>query len=246
MGFIETDGAAVPGAAAAYRAVGDGYFATLGIPLIRGRDIAARDDGAAPRVAVINQAMLDKYWPGVDPVGRRVRAISMESNGPTEAPWLTIVGVVGNVRHYGYEADELPEMYVSIHQVPWWTFGLSAVVRGRAGAPNLEERLRAIARRQDAAVAPKISSLADEAAKRTASRRLTMNVLSGFAILALLLASIGVYGVLSFAVAQRAREMALRAALGADRRSLLLLILGSAGRVVGIGLLIGRRTDCSP
>jgi predicted permease len=236
--FIETDGTPVAGAGAGYRVISDGYFATLGIPLLAGRDIEARDDSTGPRVVVINDAMAQRYWPGQRPVGRRVRARSMEGYA-TEAPWLTIVGVVASVRHYGYEADELPEMYVSYRQRPDFTFGLTAVVRGREPADALPDEIRVLVRRQDPAIAPHLTLLEDDAARRTASRRLTMNVLSVFAALALLLAAIGVYSVLSFSVAQRSREIALRAALGADRRSLLALVLSSAGRVVVLGILAG-------
>lgn len=240
-GFIEVEGFEPRGDGAGYRVVSEGFFETLGIPLRAGRVFDATDLANGPRVVVVNQRFADRYWPGQSALGRRVRALSMEpgaAGGPP--PWLTIVGVVGDARLFGYEDDGQADMYVLHRQLPAWRIRtMSAVVRG-SGAPaaflrTVREQVSAI----DAGIPADLAFLDSHAARVTATRRFTMGALSVFGGFALVLAAIGVYGVLSFAMAQRTREMAVRAALGADRGSLQRLVLGSGARVVGAGVLTG-------
>jgi putative ABC transport system permease protein len=238
--FIEIEGRPESRDGAGYRAVSAGYFETMGIPLVDGRMFDDRDSETSERVAVINRAMAERYWPGGIPLGARVRAVSMESVLEGGAPWITIVGIVGDVRHWGYENDPQPEMYTVFSQVPVHTLAMNVVARAPlAMVPRVREALRGEVRSIDPTVAPRIALLDDRVAGLLGERRLTMNVLTGFAVLALLLAAIGVYGLLSFAVAQRTREIGVRTALGAGRSGIIAIMLGSALRVVLAGAVAG-------
>ena len=238
-GFIEIGGKDIPGAGAGYRMVSEGYFETLGMRLLQGRAFAESDQADGPRVTVISKRMAERYWPGESPVGQQVRATSMEGFA-SEAPWLTIIGVVNDARPFGYETDETAEMYVLYRQLPTWRIGTMSVVVRSAGSEAaimsaVRERVQAI----DPAIPADLEFLKSHADRVTAARRFTMSTLSVFGALSLILAAIGVFGVLSFAVAQRTREMAVRAALGADRRRLQRLVLGSGARVVAVGMVAG-------
>jgi predicted permease len=238
-GFIEIAGKDVPGAGAGYRMISDGYFETLGMRMVQGRAFEEGDGADGPRVTVISKRMADRYWPGESPIGRQVRATSMEGFR-TEAPWLTIVGVVSDARPFGYESDETAEMYVLYRQLPPWRIStMSVVVRGTGSEATLMNSVRERVQSIDPMIPADLEFLKSHASRVTAARRFTMSTLSLFGVLSLILAAVGVFGVLSFAVAQRTREMAVRAALGADRRRLQRLVLGSGARVVATGIAAG-------
>lgn len=238
-GFIEIAGRDVAGAGAGYRIVSEGYFETLGMRVLHGRAFQESDLANGPRVTVISNRMAERYWPGESALGRQVRATSMEYFGG-EAPWLTIVGVVNDARPFGYESDETTEMYVLYRQLPAWRIGtMSAVVRSTGSAGAIMDAVRERVQAVDPAIPADFTFLQSHADRVTAARRFTMATLSVFGFLALVLAAIGVYGVLSFAAAQRTREMAVRAALGADRQRLKRLVLGSGAGVVGGGIAVG-------
>jgi putative ABC transport system permease protein len=238
--FLEVAGRSGPNGGARYRAVGGDYFAALGVPLLAGRVIGSADAPGAPRVVVINQRMADLYWPGENPLGRQVRAVSMEPPvGGVPTAWLTVVGVVGNVRHWGLESDLSPEMYVAYRQVPQWAYGLTAVVRGSGRAEGLLTSISARMRQLDPDVAVVVGTLEERMDRSLANRRFVMTVLSGFSLFALVLAAIGLYAVLSYAVSRRTRELAVRSALGATRRQLLALVWRGALRVVLAGMIAG-------
>ena len=238
-GFIEVEGKDIPGAGAGYRVISEGYFRTLGVPLFAGRDFSANDDTTTSRGVIVNRAMAERYWPGENPLGRRVRASSMESRNSVPAPWLTVIGVVGDVRHWGYESEFTPEMYVSYRQIPYVTLVATAVVRGRSGTEALIGAVRDRVRAVDPTVPADIEPLVARADRLTADRRLVMSMLTIFGCLALALAAVGVYAVLSFSVAQRTREMAVRSALGADRRRIMQLVLSAGALVVAAGIAAG-------
>src|SRR5690606_37173556 len=239
-GFIEVEGRdPAERIGAGYRVISEDYFDVLDIPVLAGRAFDRTDHATGERVVIINQAMARAYWPGENPLGKRVRATSMENL--EGRPWLTVIRVTGDVRHRGYEAEPQPDMYTLYRQVPSWSPVMTVVVRARPGnsAGVLANRVRAVVRAQDPELAPAISTMEDRLGGLIAERRFVMSVLSSFAILALALAAIGLYGLLSFAVAQRTREIGLRAALGARRLDILRLMLGSALRVVAAGTVVG-------
>ena len=239
--FIELPEGSDRMAGAGYRLVSEDYFETLRIPVIRGR-APTRDDrlGGEP-VAVINQAMADEFWPSGNPIGQRVRAPSMEAyffDG--EAPWRTVVGVVGNIRHGGFETDPRSEMYVPYRQVPGMIRAMTAVARIRSeetGGPmrSTTARVQAL----DRSLAVNVATLESRVGGGLSERRLIAGLLAAFAFAALGLASLGVYGVLSFAVQRRTREVAIRSALGAPQRRLVRLVLGGAFRVILAGTAVG-------
>jgi predicted permease len=239
-GFVDIEGKDIPGAGAGYRMISEGYFDALGIRLLEGRAFEAGDRADGPRVTVISRRLAERYWPGESPLGRRIRATSMESLGSPSAPWLTIVGVVSDARPFGREGDETAEMFVLYRQLPTWRIATMNVVVRASGADGailnaVRERVRAI----DPGIPADLSLMRTHALRDTASRRFMMLALSVFGGLSLLLAALGVYGVLSFAAAQRTREIAIRAALGAERDRLVRLVLVSGVRVVVLGAFLG-------
>lgn len=237
--FIELAGRDGANAGAGYRVVGEDYFRAMQIPLVAGRAFGAEDGPSTQRVVVINRRMAETYWRGRNPIGQLVKATSMESAGGATAPWLTIVGIVGDIRHWGLEGEIGPEMYVLFRQVPSFTTSMTVVVRSSAAGSRIRQEMRIRARSVDPLIAADVGTLDTKLDALLAPRRLTMSLLTGFALLALLLAALGVYGVISYAVAQRSRELAVRAALGAQRAQLLMLVMRDAARFVGLGMAAG-------
>jgi predicted permease len=240
--FLEVEGRPYdPADGAGYRAVSPGYFEALGIPLLAGRDFGAEDGPATERVVVVNQLMARRYWGAESPLGRRVRAPSMESPGdPAAAEWLTVVGVVGDVRQFGYEREAMPEMFVLYEQVPVWTGFQNVVARGPEGrSDRVADALRAVTRDLDPSLAVGVATLEARMGAWTRERRFLTGLLTGYAAAALALALVGVYGLLAFVVARRVREMGVRAALGATRAGLLRLVLTQGLRVAGAGAAAG-------
>ncbi|MDX1394812.1 MAG: ADOP family duplicated permease [Gemmatimonadota bacterium] len=237
--FIEIPGGPED-AGAGYRLVSENYFETLRIPLLGGRAIAREDRAGSAPVAVINKAMADEFWPGVDPIGQRVRAPSMEGYWfDGEAPWRTVVGVVGNIRHGGFDSDTRSEMYVPHRQMPWMARSMTAVVRVGADPNARMEDIRTRVAGVDPDLAVNVATLENRLGRGLRQRRLISSLLVTFAVSALVLASLGVYSVLSFAVQRRTREVAIRSALGASRGGIVGLVVAGALRVVLAGTAIG-------
>jgi putative ABC transport system permease protein len=238
--FIDLRDREAPGASAIYRVVNEDFFNALRIPLVAGRVFDRRDALNTPRVALVNQTMARKYWPGESPLGKQVRVPGME-RGVHGAPpaWITVVGVVGDVRTHGLETDPGPELYADFRQVPSFTYGMTALVRGPASATQLTREIRRAAHEADAHVPVDVGTLEQLLERTLGARSLTLSLLSMFAAAALVLAALGIYGVLSYSVAQRTRELAVRAALGAVQQDLLRLVLRSGMRVVVTGMIIG-------
>jgi predicted permease len=242
-GFIEVEGKDLSGAGAGYRMVSEGYFDALGMTVLAGRRFGAEDRVGSPRVALVNAKLAATYWPGESPLGKRLRATSMEPGlNDALSEWITVIGIVNDVRHFGYVSEPRAEMFVLYRQLPAWRLTiLTAMVRGTGAGGNaaLIAAVRAAVARVDPGIPADLGTLESAARRVTAERRFASAVLQAFGALALLLAGIGVYGMLAFSVAQRTRELAVRSALGADRERLLRLAIVSAANVVGIGIALG-------
>nr|WP_228530589.1 MULTISPECIES: ABC transporter permease [Myxococcaceae] len=220
------------------RTVSEDYVETAHIPLLRGRSLEASDDAAAPRVAVVSRAFVEQFLPGQDPLGRRVRW----ARGPADA-WMTIVGVVGDIRHRSPDKVEGAAVYVPFAQndAPWkrWTH---LVVRGNGAvdvaslAPALQEQAAAL---DPLLPLTKARTLEQVVGAALADRRFQLALLGAFAVLALVLAGLGVYGVTAFLVTQRTREFGIRLALGAREGTVLGLVMRQALSVVATGCALG-------
>jgi putative ABC transport system permease protein len=219
---------------AGYQIVTAAYFEAMGIPILSGRDFRESDTREAAPVAMVNATLARQQWPG-DPVGRRLRI----GRDPS-APWMTIVGVVGDIRHLGPAAPVRPEIYQPVTQN---SFSSMAFVVRTSGDPlSIVPPLRAAIAALDPAQPISRIGTMDEHLARSLSRPHFMSTLtSAFGALALLLAVIGIYGVMAYSVAQRTREIAIRTALGARRGDVLRLVLLKALRLslagVGAGLV---------
>lgn len=237
--FVELEENNVPGAGAGFRVISEDYLEIMHVALKQGRMFRATDDLSSPFVTIINEDVARNYFKGENPIGKRMRASSMESLHGVPAPSRTIVGVVASVRNYGFENDKTAEMYVPYRQAPFWVGTMTAVVGARGRIEPLIPAIAEAARRVDSDVALEIGTISQRVRNDTAARRMVVTLLSVFGAVALFLAALGIYGLLSYGVAQRTREMAIRSALGATRKQLMRLIFGGVGRIVLAGLALG-------
>jgi putative ABC transport system permease protein len=215
------------------RSASPGYFRAMGIPLVAGRTFDSGDTASSARVIIVNQAMARRFWPGEDPLGKTLTYLRDSSGGPRR-----VVGVVGDVRHFGLDREPAPELYTPQPQPPSF-HGMTVVLRARTRPAALLAALR----REVAALDPLVPvyrtrTLAEMVSADAASPRLRTAILGAFAALALLLAMIGIYGVLACIVGQRTREIGIRRALGAGDGHLLRMLLGQtmAPALAGVGL----------
>jgi putative ABC transport system permease protein len=219
---------------ASYRLTCPGYFATLGIPLVKGRDFTDRDATTAPGVVIVNEEMARQYYGDQDPIGRRLKLGRPDSTNP----WLTIVGVAGNVRHFGLDDELRREIFRPYSQAAWpsMTIAVKSPIEPAALVPSAR---RALARIDPDQPVSKIRTMEEVVAESMGGRRFPMVLLTLFSAVALVLAAVGVYGVVSHLVAQRTREMGIRIALGAQRRELVRLVVAASMRPVALGLAAG-------
>ena len=218
-------------------ATADGIEA-LGERLVRGRPLSADDTAGRDNVALVNEAMAAKYWPGQDALDRRFR------QGGPDRPWITVVGIVGNVRHNGVTSEIKPKFYRAFDQWHLSTGNpirnMTLVVRSSQDPSALIGPVRGRIRQLDANLPiAAIRTMDDVVATSIATPRLTSGVLSVFGVLALLLAAIGIYGVLSYVVSQRRQELGIRLAIGAGRQRVLGMVLSNGLSLAAAGVALG-------
>jgi predicted permease len=239
------------------RVVAGDYFRVMGIPLRRGRAFAPTDRADAPPVVIVNDALAGLLWPGVDPVGSRISFV-----GPS-GPWLEVVGIVGDTRSNAADVAPAPAMYMPFAQKRWpWMTWLTLAVRtdGSGNVATLGTALRALVGRLDARLPiQSVSTVPDLYKESVARRRFATILTAAFAVVALILGMVGMYGVLSYGVVQRRREFGIRIALGARatqvtgfvvREALALaavaIVVGTAGALALTRLLSGLLYEVSP
>jgi putative ABC transport system permease protein len=225
-------------------AVTTGYFKAMGIAVTRGRVFTEADRRDGPLVAVVNETAARRYWAGEDPIGKRFAMGSRERFGsfrpvkPGEVEWREIVGVVGDVRSGGFASSVQPEVFYSYKQFP--VYEPSLIVRTAGDPAALAQAIRSqLADVNPRAVVTRVRTLDDVADQTIADPRLRAALATAFSTLALMLGMLGVYGVMSYTVAQRTREIGIRMALGARRSQVARMILGKALRLAAIGVGLG-------
>jgi len=211
------------------------YFQTLGIPLIRGRFFDDTDRKKSTRVVIINKTLADRYFHGQDPIGHRIKWGPPES----DSHWMTIIGVVGDVKQFGLEKDVLPQTYESYLQYESFS-ELQIVLRGKSSAEHLLTALQTSVHALDAQLPiTRVRTMEQVMSQSIAPRRFYLILIVVFAVSAIVLAAVGLYGVVAYAVEQRTREIGIRISLGAARYDVLKLLLGWALSLVALGVICG-------
>jgi predicted permease len=218
-----------------YSITSPGYFSAVGTPVLRGRDFLETDTANSTPVVLINRTMAKTFWPGDNPIGKQVGLA-----GP-EFPLMTIVGIVGDVKHLSLREDPGPEMYVPYTQRPFPSMlVMHVVLRSKADPALLTGSVRAAIHSLDPDLPiAKITTLRRIVDTSLAGQRFSMLVLGAFAGLSLLLASFGMYGVISYLVGQRTREIGIRLALGAESADVLGMLVGYGSRLAFVGVGMG-------
>jgi predicted permease len=211
------------------------FFTALGTPLLRGRFFSIGDGPNAPPVAIVNDAMAQRLWSGRDPLGRRLKLGPRDS----DRPWFTVVGVVGDMRRQGLEREALPQMFESLAQNPPRSVDL--FIRTSSDDPAaLAGALRAALRRvEKSAPIYGVEPLEQQLGSYLTQRRFQTALLSGFSIVALLIAAIGIYGLIQYSIAARSQELGLRMAVGAQAGDIFRMVIGDGLRLSLIGLALG-------
>jgi putative ABC transport system permease protein len=217
-----------------FRRASKDYFQTLGIPLLKGRTLTETDVANSTGAVVINEALAKRFWPGEDALGKRLRT----GTSNDQAPWQTVVGVVGNVRHLAMELEPRPEIYYHLSSNP--PFGPVYVIRTTSDPQSVIAAVRAQVRELDRNLPiANINTMEQLVAQSVAQRRFAMLLFGIFAALALVLAGVGIYGIVSYSVTQRTQELGVRMALGAQSGDVLRLVLGQGMKLALLGVSIG-------
>jgi putative ABC transport system permease protein len=211
------------------------YFRTMGVRLLRGRYFSERDREDQEPVCIVDETMAKTYWPGDDPLGKRIR---LGGGHDKDAPWMSVVGVVAHVKNYGVDQESRVETYVPYTQNP---VGFGIIVVRTVGDPAaVTAAIRRAVQAVDKDVPVfSVRALAEIVSDGRAEKRLAAQLLGGFAALALMLSAIGIYGVMSQTVSQQAVEIGIRLALGAQRRDILKLVVGEGMALASIGVGLG-------
>ena len=225
-----------PGPWGDQRIASPGLFTTLRVPLLKGRLFTEQDGASGPPVVIVDEEMVKRYWPNVDPIGKRITFANPERD--SAVTWRTVVGVVGHTKHEGLDAENRVQLY---HPYRSGVGGGMRFAVRTAGDPNralpaIRSALYGIDR--DVPIA-NVATMDANIAGSMGQRRFAMLLLGLFAAMAMVLASIGIYGVMSYSVTQRAHEIGIRMALGAARRNVLSMVMGQGLLLVGLGVVIG-------
>jgi putative ABC transport system permease protein len=211
----------------------DGFFQALGIPLLRGRIFDERDGPDSPHVAVISESVARERWPGQDPIGHTIEFGNMDG----DLRLLTIVGIVGDVHEYGLDAPPRPTVYVDLFQRPRQAITITMLTG--ADTRLVTSAARGILEEINPEIPPTFRTFSQIYSASLGSRRFNLILIGFFAIVTLLLATAGVFGVMAYSVSRRTREIGVRVALGARSRDVLTMILGQGVRTIAVGIAIG-------
>lgn len=238
-GQVKLRGSSRPTASGDYQIADAGAFRALGIPLLHGRLFDERDQPDGQHVVVVNHAFAEIAWPGEDPIGKEMDGGGMDDFWNKDK-WATVIGEVGDVRQDGLALPASPAFYFFDRQRPFRASSMTAVLRPAQGRPDaLAPGVREIVRDLDSSVPVEIETMRDRMAGALAARRFILVVVLGFAVVALLLAAVGVYGVVAYAVERRQREIGVRLALGASPHAVRRLMQREYMLAAGIGGVAG-------
>jgi putative ABC transport system permease protein len=218
-----------------FRAIGPGYFGTMGIPIIRGRDFTDQDEGDTKDVVVISEKTAQHFWPGQDPIGKRLKP----GLSTSDKPWREVIGIVKDVRQNNLIASPKMQMYFTYRQLKDPAPNALVVrtsIEPMSLAASVRNAIWSVDKDQTVA---DIDTMDHIVAQAVARQRFSMLLLGAFAGVALLLASVGIYGVMSYSVAQRTREIGIRIALGARQADVLRLTVTQGVKLVGAGMMLG-------
>jgi len=219
-----------------YRVISHNYFRALGIPLLKGREFNEHDTVEAADAVIVNQELAQRHWPNENPVGKRLQ-LALE-----KTRWREVVGVVGNAKLSGLDAKVDQAIYVPLAQNTWPNALRTSFIVTRTNvephsvAQNIRRELRAV---DSALPVTQVRTLAEIVDESLAQRRFNMTLLLIFAAVAGVLAAVGIYGVMSYSVAQRRSEMGIRVALGAQEADILKLVVGTGAKLTAVGVLVG-------
>jgi predicted permease len=220
---------------AIYNVASAGYFRAMGIPLLRGRLFGEQDGAGAPEVAVINQALAERQWPGQNPIGRVIDYGGIDG----DLRPITIVGVVGNIRDQALDLKPQPTCYVDYRQRPLGMHDLTVVIETRRPPAAVVPSARAIATGVWPEVPAQFGTIEQAVSSSVANRRFNLLLLAAFALTALIVALLGVYGVGSYLVSQRTKEIGIRIALGAQTGDVVRMVAAQGLRVILAGVVVG-------
>jgi predicted permease len=219
---------------AEFAGISPNYFEILGTPVIQGRVFLDSDEPKSQPVAIIDQTLANRYWPGDNPLGKHIQLFQANPQNP----WITIVGVVGDMKSDGFDAPTAPHIYLPAFQGPPYASVL--FLRTHASPGTLGDSIRAAVQSIDSNLPLFGVRTMDEVISRSmAERRFALEILAIFAGVALLLAAIGIYGVMSYSFSRRIHEIGIRVALGAQRIDIMRMVLGEGMRLVMVGLIAG-------